>query len=138
MYKLGIDIGASHIGLGLYDTTKKKITKKKYIPYKTPSKIFNKILKGVATKKYINYLIKKIDSFLNDTKVEYIGIGCPGLVDTNNQIFFGSKELVVGKINFKKEFRKYNCDVYVENDSYWAAVGEALNNDYDKFFMVTI
>ena len=103
MYKLGIDIGASHIGLGLYDTTKKKLTKKKYIPYKAPSKIFNKIFKGIITKNYVNYLIKKIDSFLNDTKVEYIGIGCPGGVDPEQGIFYGSKELVVGKINFKKE-----------------------------------
>lgn len=138
MYKLGIDIGASHIGLGLYDTTKKKLTKKKYIPYKAPSKIFNKIFRGIITKNYVNYLIKKIDSFLNDTKVEYIGIGCPGGVDPEQGIFYGSKELVVGKINFKKEFSKYNCDVYVDNDCNCAAVGEALNNEYDKFFMVTI
>ena len=55
--------------------------------------------------------IKKIDSFLNDTKVEYIGIGCPGGVDPEQGIFYGSKELVVGKINFKKEFSKY---IYTE------------------------
>lgn len=138
MYKLGIDIGASHIGLGLYDTSKKKLTKKKYIPYKAPSKIFNRVFKKIITKNYINYLIKKIDSFLNDTKVEYIGIGCPGGVDPEQGIFYGSKELVVGKINFKKEFSKYNCEVYVDNDCNCAAIGEALNNDYDKFFMVTI
>ena len=49
MLKLGIDIGASHIGLGLYDTIKKKLTKKKYIPYKAPAKIFNKIFKSITT-----------------------------------------------------------------------------------------
>ena len=138
MLKLGIDIGASHVGLGLYDTTKKKLKKKKYIPYKHPSKIFNKIFRGILTKKYIKFLLKKIDIFLGDTKVEYIGIGCPGGVDTENGIFFGSKELVVGKIDFKKEFSKYNCEVYVDNDCNCAAVGEAMNNDYDKFFMITI
>lgn len=138
MYKLGIDIGASHIGLGLYDRKKKKLIKKKYIPYNRPSKIFNKIFRGFTTKKYIKFLISKIDSFLGDNKIDYIGIGCPGGVDSENAIFYGSKALVVGKIDFKKELSKYNCEVYVDNDCNCAAIGEALNNDYDKFFMVTI
>lgn len=138
MYKLGIDIGASHVGLGLYDSTKKKLVKKKYIPYKAPSKIFNKLFRGIITKKYINFLIRKIDSFLGDTKVEYIGLGCPGGVNTEESIFYGSKELVVGKINFKNALSKYNCPIYVDNDCNCAAVGEAMNNDYDKFFMITI
>ena len=138
MYKLGIDIGESHIGLGLYDATKKRLTKKKYIPYKAPSKIFNKVFRQVITKKYIKFLIKKIDSFLGDTKVEYIGIGCPGGVDVEKAIFYGSKKIVVGKIDFKKALDKYNADVYVDNDCNCAAVGEAMNNDYDKFFMITI
>lgn len=138
MLKLGIDIGASHIGLGLYDTTKKKLTKKKYIPYKPYSKIFNKLFTKTVTKKYLAFLIKKIDSFLGEKKVEYIGIGCPGIVDVENGIFHGAEELVVGKINFKKEFKKYNCQVYVENDCNCASYGEALNNTYDRFLMVTI
>lgn len=138
MYKLGIDIGASHIGLGLYDRTKKKLIKKKYIPYKPYPKIFNKILTSYMTKKYIKLLISKIDSFLGENKVDYIGIGCPGKVDTDKKIFYGAKELVVGKINFKKEFSKYEAEVYVENDSNCVAIGEALNNDQDKFFMITI
>ena len=57
MYKLGIDIGASHIGLGLYDSTKKKLTKKKYIPYKRPSKIFNKLFLVVEYLLYTDKLI---------------------------------------------------------------------------------
>lgn len=138
MYKLGIDIGASHIGLGLYDKSKKKLIKKKYIPYKPYSKIFNKILTNYMTKKYIKLLISKIDSFLGENKVEYIGIGCPGKVDTEKAIFYGAKDLVVGKIDFKKALSKYNCPVYVENDSNCAAIGEAINNDIDKFFMITI
>lgn len=138
MYKLGIDIGASHIGLGLYDKSKKKLIKKKYIPYKPYSKIYNKVFTQFITKKYTDLLIRKIDSFLGDNKIDYIGIGCPGKVDPEKGLFYGAKELVVGKINFKKVFAKYNCPVHVENDSNCAAVGEALNNDYNKFFMITI
>lgn len=138
MYKLGIDIGASHIGLGIYDDKKKKLVKKKYIQYNRPSKIFNSIFNSLATRNYINFLIKKIDSFIKDYKIEYIGIGCPGGVNTEEGIFYGSKSLVVGKINFKQELKKYNCEVFIDNDCNCAAVGEALENDYKNFLMITI
>ena len=138
MYKLGIDIGASHIGLGLYDTNQKKIIKKKYVSYKHPPKIFNIVLKKFITKRYINLLIRKIDNFIKEYKIDYIGIGCPGGVDQENAIFYGSKALVVDKIDFKKELKKYNCSIYVDNDCNCAAIGEALNNDYQKFLMITI
>lgn len=138
MYKLGIDIGASHIGLGIYDSKKNKLIKKKYLPYKSPSKIFNKILIKATTKKYIKNLIRNIDKFIEGYKIQYIGIGCPGGVDTKESIFYGSIELVVGKINFKEELKKYNCQVYVDNDCNCAAVGEILHSNYDKFLMITI
>lgn len=138
MYKLGIDIGASHIGLGIYDDKKKKIVKKKYIQYNRPSKIFNTMFNKVITRKYISFLIKKIDGFIKDYKIEYIGIGCPGGVNIEEGIFYGSKSLVVGKINFKKELKKYNCEIYIDNDCNCAAIGEALENDYKDFLMITI
>lgn len=138
MYKLGIDIGASHIGLGIYDSTKKKLIKKKYVPYKRPSKIFNHFCNRLITRKYLNFLIKKIDSFTKDYKIDYIGIGCPGGVDTKEGIFYGSNALVVGKINFPKELKKYNCPVYIDNDCNCAAIGEALKNEYKNFLMITI
>ena len=87
---------------------------------------------------HTNELIKKIDSFLDDNKIDYIGIGCPGKVDTEKAIFYGAKELGVGRINFKKEFKKYNCEVFVENDTACAALGEAINNTHDKFFMISV
>lgn len=138
MYKLGIDIGASHIGLGIYDSKKNILVKKKYLPYKNPPKIFNKILTKTVTKKYTKNLIANIDKFIADYKIEYIGLGCPGGVDPKNAIFYGSKALVLGKINFKEELKKYKCPVYVDNDCNCAAIGEAINNDYDKFLMITI
>lgn len=136
MYKLGIDIGASHIGLGLFKDT--KLINKKYIPYKRPFKIFNKIFINHFTKKYINFLTKNIDKFIENKKLDYIGIGCPGGVDINNAIFYGSEALVVGKINFKDKFKKYNCEIFIDNDCNCAALGEAINNKYDEFLMITI
>lgn len=135
--KLGIDIGASHIGLGLVDN-KNNLIKKKYIAYKRPLKIFNKILNKYFTKKYLKNLIKNIDLFIANEKINYIGIGCPGGVDTSNQIFYGSEALVVGPINFKEALKKYNCDIFIDNDCNCAAVGEALNNNYKDFLMITI
>ncbi len=136
MKKLGIDIGASHIGLGLIENN--KIIEKTYILYKRPSKIFNKILKKYITKKYIKFLIKNIDNFIKNNKINYIGIGCPGGVDINNAIFYGSEALVVSKIDFKEALSKYNCEIYIDNDCNCAAVGEAYFNNYNEFLMITI
>ena len=138
MLKLGIDIGASHIGLGIFDTKKRKLVKKKYIPTQRPNKFIRKFFKPLVTKKYLELLISKIDSFITDYKIEYIGIGCPGNVDPENSIFFGTKYLGVGKIDFKKELKKYNCPIYVDNDTNCAAVGEAINNTYTNFLLITI
>lgn len=138
MYKLGIDIGINHIGLGIYDDKKKQLIKKKYISYKRSSKIIKKALKNINTKKYLDFLIKKIDNFLGTIKVDYIGIACPGKVNNEKGLFFGSKELHVTKINFKKVLKKYSCPIYVENDCNCVALGEAINNNYDKFLMITI
>ena len=138
MYKLGIDIGASHIGLGIYDSKNKRLIKKKYIPYQRPFKIFNKVFNNYITQKYINYLIKNIDNFITNYKINYIGIGCPGGVDINNAIFYGSEALVVGKINFQQALKKYNCPIYIDNDCNCAAIGEALENNYHEFLMITI
>ena len=133
----GIDIGASHIGLGLVNK-QNKLIKKKYIPYKRPLKIFNKIFTKYFTNKYVENLIKEIDLFIDKEKISYIGLGCPGGVDINNQIFYGSKALVVGIINFKEVLSKYKCPIYIDNDCNCAAVCEAYTNNYDNFLMITI
>lgn len=138
MYKLGIDIGASHIGMGIYDSNKKELIKKTYIKYKRPNKIFNRIFNSYITNKYINFLIKNIDLFIDDYSINYIGIGCPGGVDIEKSIFYGSTQLVVGKVDFKKALSKYNCKIYIDNDCNCAAIGEALNNNYNEFLMITI
>ena len=138
MYKLGVDIGVNHIGLGIYDDNNKQLIKKKYISYKQSSKIIKTTLKSINKKKFLDFLIKKIDSFIGPLKVEYIGIACPGKVNNEKAIFYGSKELHVTKIDFKKALKKYTCPIYIENDCNCVALGEAINNDYDKFLMITI
>lgn len=136
LFKLGIDIGASHIGLGLFENN--KLIDKKYVSYRRPLKMFNIVINGVFTKKYVHYLIENIDDFLNGRKVDYIGIGCPGGVDISNAVFYGSKALVVGEIDFRHEFSKYNALIYVDNDCNCAAIGEALKSSYSEFLMITI
>lgn len=136
MYKLGIDLGASHIGLGLVKNN--KLTKKKYITYNPPSKIYNKIFNKKITEKYCKFLIREIDLFVDNKKINYIGIGCPGGYDPENTIFYGSKALVVGKINFKRVLAKYKVPVYIDNDCNCAAIAEAKNTNLNEFLMITI
>ncbi|HIR48785.1 MAG TPA: ROK family protein [Candidatus Faecimonas gallistercoris] len=138
MYALGIDIGASHIGLGIYDTITKRLIKTKYIKYDRPFKIWNYLGVKRTTMKYIRFLKRNIDEFIGENKIEKIGVGCPGGVDCKNGIFFGSKALVVGKIDFRLEFEKYHCPVYVENDANCAAVGVVSGSEENTFLMITI
>ncbi len=138
MLALGIDIGASHIGLGLYDSVSKKLIKKKYIKYNRPSKIWNYLTTKKSTNTYIKYLVKNIDSFIENRKIKKIGIGCPGGVDSKNGIFYGSTALVVGKIEFNKVLKKYNCPVYIENDANCAAIGTMSIRQETEFLMITI
>lgn len=138
MYKLGIDIGASHIGLGIIDSKTDKLITKKYVLYNPPLKIFNYIFTKTITKRYLKFLIKNIDDFIKDYPIKYIGIGCPGGVDPKQAIFYGSKAQVVGKIDFSTVLSKYQCKVYVDNDCNCAAVGEATTNNIESFLMITI
>lgn len=138
MYKLGIDIGASHIGFGIIDSKTDNLITKKYVSYNRPLKIFNYIFTKSITKRYLRFLIKNIDNFIKDYPIKYIGIGCPGGVDPKQAIFYGSKALVVGKIDFSTALSKYQCQIYVDNDCNCAAIGEANNNNIESFLMITI
>lgn len=137
LYKLGIDIGASHIGLGIYDENLKMLIKKNSIPYTAPS-FFYKFRKKRWTYKYILLLQTYIDDFIEGYPIESIGIGCPGGVDTKDMIFYGSSTLGVGRIDFKEALWKYQVPISIDNDCNCAAVGEAMFHSQCEFLMITI
>lgn len=139
MKSIGVDIGASHISCGLYNSSAKKLENKIYI--------FNKMDKTIeintSTRYFINLILNLIDRLIKENnididKVSSIGLGCPGGIDKQNGIFFGSTALNVDKIDFRKELKKYNVRVFVENDCTCAGICENYLNNINNFLMFTL
>ena len=125
MKSIGIDIGASHIAGGIYDFNSKKLICKKYLINKFRIKNFNNynndLIENIIN--IIDYLI--IKSSVNINSISSIGIACPGGIDVNKKIFYGSSTLNVSKINFIKELKKYSKKIYIENDCTCAGICES-------------
>lgn len=133
--KIGIDLGGSHIGVGLVQDGE--------IIYKI-EKDLSQNEKG--NKKIIDLIIKIIQEIarqnnIKTENIELIGIACPGIV--KNGIVRKSKNLEIEEIDFEKEIGKVfkNIKVQVKNDAKSAALAEkeygALHG-YDNSIMLTI
>ena len=139
MSSIGIDIGASHISCGLYNSECDKLQCKIYIP--------NRINKNVdintSTKYFINIVMNLIDRLIKENdifldNVTSIGLGCPGGIDKSKGIFLGSSSLNVKEINWREELKDYNIKVFVENDCTCAGICESYVNNANDFIMFTL
>ncbi len=139
MSSIGIDIGASHIACGLYNSNYDKLECKKYFT----NKIDKNIDINISTNSFVKMVISFIDRFIKENnidlnKVTSIGIGCPGGIDKNNAIFLGSSNLNVKEIGWKKELKKYNIEIFVENDCTCAGICNSYFNNINNFLMFTL
>lgn len=139
MYSIGIDIGASHISCGLYNKNTNKLEHKKYIL----NNVDELLDFDTSTRNFINRIKKLLNSFIRYNKIDIkdissIGIGCPGGVDKENGIFFGSEIMRLNKINWKLELKEYNFNIYIENDCNCAAICESYIKKYNRFIMFSI
>lgn len=125
--KIGIDLGGSHIGIGVLDASNNIIAKIEKDIVKTHD-IKNKIMD------YIDENIKKI---IKSYEIELIGIAIPGtprkLVAEN--IF----NLGIEKMDFSKIASRYNIPLKIQNDSKAAGLAEkqcgSLKNYKDAVFL---
>lgn len=139
MYSIGIDIGASHSSCGLYNKNTNKLELKKYIL----NNIDESLDFDTSTMNFINTIKKLLNSFIKNNKINIkdvssIGIGCPGGVDKEKGIFFGSKIMRLNEINWKLELKEYNLNVFIENDCNCAAICENHINKHNRFIMFSI
>lgn len=139
MKSIGVDIGASHISCGLYNSNIKNLENKIYIP----NKMDQKIDINISTRYFINLILDLIDRLINENNIDInevssIGLGCPGGIDKENGIFFGSSVLNVDKIDFAKELKKYNVKILTENDCTCAGICESYLNNVNNFIMFTL
>lgn len=139
MSSIGVDIGASHISCGLYDSEYDKLECKIYLP----NRMNKNVDINVSTKAFIIIVINLIDRLIKQNniameKVTSIGLGCPGGIDKNNGIFLGSSSLNIREINWRKELKKYNTKIFVDNDCSCAGICESYVNKINDFVMFTL
>lgn len=139
MSSIGVDIGASHISCGLYNIEDDKLENKIYLL----NKMDKNIDINISTKHFIHIIIDLIDRLIKDNNINIdnvtsVGIGCPGGLDRDNGIFLGSSSLNVKEINWRKELKKYNTQIFVENDCTCAGICESYINHIDNFLMFTL
>ena len=122
MNKIGIDLGASHIGIGITDE-KGLLINKKYILFR--NKIEKNYLIDIIQKNIYELLDNKK---INLSNIESIGLGLPGGVKKHEGIFYGSKYymLNIEEFNIKEVLNSiFKKKIYIENDCNCAMLCEA-------------
>lgn len=133
--KIGIDLGGSHIGLGLIEENNLKAVVDKFFTQEDKKDIENAILRNID--ELINKILQENNLSIKD--IEKIGIASPGTV-TNGHIISWN----LGLKNFdlqSKLIEKYNLPVKIRNDGKCAALAEkkyGAMKDYDDCVFINI
>lgn len=133
--KIGIDLGGSHIGVGLVDDYKLIDTTDKFFSKDDRNDIENAILRNID--ELVNDLLNKNNMKIQD--IERIGVASPGTV-TEGKITSGN----LGLKNFdlqSKLIEKYKLEVKIRNDGKCAALVEKVYGamkDYDDCVFINI
>lgn len=133
--KIGIDLGGSHIGVGLVDGVNLKYTCDKFFKEEDRKDIENAILRNID--ELINKLLN--ENNIDLSSIEKIGVASPGTV-TDGKIT--SWNLGLKDFDLKsKLIQKYNLNVKIRNDGKCAALVEkkyGAMKDYDDCVFVNI
>lgn len=126
--KIGIDVGGSHIGIGVLNDENKIIRKiEKDITYEKE-----------VEQKVIKYLENNIDEIMNEYLIEVLGIVTPGNIKNNT--ITNLVNLGIEKLDLNYLINKYkNVQIKIKNDSKSAALAEneygALREYKDSVFL---
>ena len=130
--KVGIDLGGSHIAIGVVDKNGKILEK------------VEKKLKGIVkkeVKKVIeNTIVEAVDKFKKEYKITEIGIAIPGTVTKETVV----KSVNLGLKNYKiiEELqKKINMPIKIKNDAKCAAIAESTYGslkDYKRVLFLTL
>lgn len=122
--KIGIDLGGSHIAIGIVDRNGKILEK------------VEKKLRGVDTKELkkiiINTIRENVDKFRKDYEITEVGIAIPGTVTENEVI----KSVNLGLKNYKiiEELKeKINLPIKIRNDAKCAAIAESTYGSLKQY-----
>ncbi len=130
--KIGIDLGGSHIAIGVVDKNGRIIEK------------FEKRLKGIEKKKIKNtitsYIIENVQLLSKKHKITNIGIAIPGTV--SNGIIVKSVNLGIKNFNIVEELEKeIDLPIQIRNDAKCAAIAESTYGslkNYNRSIFLTL
>ena len=133
--KIGIDIGGSHICIGIIEENNILETRYTNITEEKDKELFI----YEYCKNAINELLSKRQ--MNYANIEKIGISCPGIVKDDN-IVYDLPNLGLDKLDIARELKKsFNTNIFVNNDANCAAYAEKVlggMKDYSDFIFLCL
>lgn len=126
--KIGVDVGGSHVGLGLIDESGNLLLKKEKDYEKSKSDMSSIVLETIV--ELINEILEE-NSFKKE-KIESIGIALPGTVSKTSVI--KAENLGIENFEIVTELKKqFNIPIYIENDAKCAAIAEKRFGSLKKY-----
>ena len=119
--KIGIDLGGTTVSMGVVDSNYKIIAEAEFktADCKTPGQLSSIVIDG--TKKLLE------DNGISKEQITFIGMGCPGEIDTEKGIAVAADNLPIEKIPFAKMLSEtFGAPAKLDNDANCAAWGEYM------------
>lgn len=129
--KVGIDIGGSHIAVGVVDNKGKLLEK-------SEKRLTSKEKKDIK-KSIEEYIIEQVTALKNRYKIEMIGIGIPGWDD--NGIIVQSGNLGIKNYNIIEALKCLELPIKIRNDAKCAALAEkefGVLKGYNRSIFLTL
>lgn len=130
--KIGIDLGGSHIAIGVVDD-------KDYIVEKVEKRLLSRDKKNIKTS-IENYIIENVKDLTEKYKIKEIGIAVPGTI--KGTAIIKSVNLGVKNYNLIDNLRKQiNIPINIRNDAKCAAIAEnkiGALKDYNRSIFLTL
>lgn len=114
--KIGIDLGGSHIAIGVVDKKGKIIEKNE--------KRLTKVEKKDIKKSIREYVLEQVNQMKKKYNIEEIGIGIPGWDESGVVVYSGN--LGVKNYNVIEELQELKLPIKIQNDAKCAALAEEV------------
>ena len=130
--RIGIDLGGSHIAVGLIKSSGKVLSKKEVQILKEDEKNIKDIIE--------NYIFGAVEEFLKNNEVESIGIAIPGTVSNTTVV----KSVNLGLENYNIVdvlSKRIKLPIHIKNDAKCAAIAENTYGslkDYNNSLFFTL
>lgn len=126
--KIGVDVGGSHVGLGVIDESGNLLLKKEKDYEKRHNDMSHIVVETII--ELINEILK--ENSLKAEKIESIGIAFPGTVSKTSVI--KAENLGIENFEIVAELKEqFNLPIHIENDAKCAAIAEKKFGSLKKY-----